>query len=61
MWFWIIVLAVFLVVLALAWRSDRRRGVRRGGVSSPDQDATVGEARAEVVKRNISGMGGGRI
>lgn len=60
MLFWSIVVAVLVVVLALAWLHDRKRsGQVRPRIATPENDAAVGEAKSESVRRRLGGFGPG--
>ncbi|HEX7738045.1 MAG TPA: hypothetical protein VF426_00195 [Marmoricola sp.] len=58
MWFWIIVLAIIVVVLVAAWRYDRRRKAPAGGIRRPRPDDAVNFAEADRDIRNLGNTGG---
>ena len=59
---WIISAVVIVVaaMLVYAWRIDHRGSARRLRVKPSYQDRAVGEAKSEVYRRDIGGMGPGR-
>jgi hypothetical protein len=62
MWFFIIIGAVFALVLLAAWSYDRkqkRRGHPIRDVNPSRDDAAVGEAKSMLYTRVIQGLGGG--